>query len=419
MHGNVLVLTLTGILGMFARGMAFPYASLFILSLGGTPSHIGLINSLSPLVGLLAFPVAGYFADRTGRVKLIGYVGYFSGALFLVYVFAPSWHFLVLGALLRGFTVIQFPASSAIIADSLAPQNRGKGLATMRTMSSMLAVAAPYAAGALLSTLNTEIGMRCLYAFLALAYIASATINQHFLKETSNQSQQTATRLGVAATLRTVYANVPRTVSDLPRSLKALSVVLILSLTANAVAGPFWVVYALEHIGLSPSQWGLILLVEALLRNLAFIPAGVATDRWGRTPFILAPLILSVISTPLFPLASGFLPVLLIRASTGIATAFFSPACSALLADTIPREQRGRVMALLGQGTVMLGASSGGTGGPGLGFLVTIPLVLASLAGGYLYGANPVYPWLCVLVTTASAITVGFLFIRDPKQAKV
>ncbi len=131
MRGNILVLTMTGILGMFTRGMAFPYASLFILSLGGRPSHIGLINSLSPLVGLLAFPVAGYLADRTGRVRLIGYVGCFSGAVFLLYAFAPSWHFLALGALLRGLAVIQFPASSALIADSLAPQNRGKGLATM------------------------------------------------------------------------------------------------------------------------------------------------------------------------------------------------------------------------------------------------------------------------------------------------
>ncbi len=271
----------------------------------------------------------------------------------------------------------------------------------------------------MLETLNTETGMRYLYALLALAYIASAAINMRLLKETSSRSPQTPGRLGAVATLRNAYGDIPRTISELPRALKALSVVLILSLTANAVAGPFWVVYALEHIGLSPSQWGLILLVESALRNIAFIPAGTATDRWGRTPFVLAPLLLSLISVPLFPLVSGFLPVLFIRAATGIATAFFSPACSALLADTVARDQRGRVMALLGQGTVMLGASSGGTGGPGLGFLVTIPLVVASLAGGYLYAANPIYPWLYVLVTTASAITIGLLFIRDPKQAQV
>ena len=67
----------------------------------------------------------------------------------------------------------------------------------------------------------------------------------------------------------------------------------------------------------------------------------------------------------------------------------------------------------------MIGASSGGTGGPGLGFLVSIPLVVASLAGGYLYTANPVYPWVFVLIVTCIALTLALIFIRDPQEAQV
>ena len=76
-------------------------------------------------------------------------------------------------------------------------------------------------------------------------------------------------------------------------------------------------------------------------------------------------------------------------------------------------------MAALGQGGVMIGAAGGGTGGPGTGFLITLPLMIASLAGGYLYAQNPSYPWLFILIASTLATLLTALFIRDPKQAEI
>ncbi|MFO7916701.1 MAG: hypothetical protein R6V13_01305 [Anaerolineae bacterium] len=121
---------------------------------------------------------------------------------------------------------------------------------------------------------------------------------------------------------------------------------------------------------------------------------------------------------PLFVLSETFLHVLLIRSVIGIVNAFFVPACSALMADMVPKELRGRVMAALGRGTVMIGASSGGTGGPGVGFLMTLPIMLSSLTGGYLYDWHPAYPWLFVVVATLISLLLSVLFIRDPKEAE-
>ena len=419
MRGNMLVLTLTGVLGMFGRSMAFPYASLYILALGGEPAQIGLINSLSPLAGLLVFPLAGYLADHAGRVKIIVLAGYLSSATLLLYVFAPSWRLIALAALLQGFMVIQFPPSSAIIADSLSPGDRGTGFAVMWVLIGAPAMFSPYLAGTLLDLLGADVGMRYLYGFLALAYLVSATINLRFLKETSQPSGARTSLSDIPGTLRKAYAGIPEMLRQLPRSLKALALVIILGFMANAIAGPFWVVYAVEHIGLSSTDWGLILLIETALKSLIYIPAGVMVDRWGRTKCVLASLLLSLVSLPLFAISSSFIHVLLIRAAAALASAFSIPACSALMADTVPRDKRGRVMAALGRGTLMIGAASGGTGGPGVGFLVTIPLMIASLSGGYLYSWNPVYPWAFVLVATLAAVILSALFIRDPDEAEV
>jgi len=419
MHGNILVLTVTRVLGMFCRSMVFPYASLYILALGGEPAQIGFVNSLSPLAGLIVFPIAGYLADRAGRVKLIALAGYFSGAVLLMYVFAPSWKAIAVAGLLQGFTVIQFPPTSAIVADSLSPRNRGIGIATMNTIAGALAIFAPYLAGALLDAYGVSTGMRILYGVMAVAYLASATINLRFLKETSHRSGE---KLGFSHLLemfRSAYNGIPTTLKRLPRSLKALTAVVILGFMANAVAGPFWVVYASEHIGLPSTEWGLILLVETALRNLAYIPAGVVVDRYGRTKCVLASLLLSLVSVPLFVFSVNFTQVLLIRSAVAITNAFFVPACSALMADTIPRDMRGRVMAAIGRGAVMVGAASGGTGGPGMGFIITIPVMLASILGGTLYSRNPAHPWGFVSIAMAVSVVLSALFIRDPKKAEI
>ena len=43
----MLVLTVSGGLGMFSRNMVFPYIPLYILSLGGDPAEIGIPSGTS------------------------------------------------------------------------------------------------------------------------------------------------------------------------------------------------------------------------------------------------------------------------------------------------------------------------------------------------------------------------------------
>jgi MFS family permease len=418
MKGNIAVLSVTQMLGRFFRHMVLPYASLYVLALGGDSSQIGVINSLRPLAGLIMFPLAGYFTDRAGRKRLIALAGYLSAATMLIYVFAPSWEWIALAAFLHGFMVFQFPPTSAIIADSLTPENRGIGVATMNTLPSILAMFSPYIAALILEIYDTAPGMRILYALLAGAIATSATINLRFLKETADGGDK-GPSLSVAQIFRDAYGGIPSMLGQLPVSVRALGIVVILGFMANGVATSFWVVYAVEEIGLSTVNWGLILFIEAALKAVIYIPAGVLVDRYGRTRSLMASLLISLFSIPTFILVRGFYPVLAIRIAVGIANVLFIPACSALMADCVPREIRGRVMAAFGRGTVLVGATGGGTGGPGLGFLVTLPLMVSSLAGGILYAANPVYPWYFFLFTILVSIAVTALYVRDPKNAEI
>jgi MFS family permease len=192
----------------------------------------------------------------------------------------------------------------------------------------------------------------------------------------------------------------------------------MLSFITNGLTGPYWVVYAVEEVGLSAREWGLIMLVEAVLRLGMFLPAGLLVDRWGRTTSLVAALAISALASPLFVVVKGMWAILAVRAVLAVAFTLAIPACTALMADLVPRLLRGQLMAALGQGGIMLGAV-GGAGGPALGYLIIPPMMLASLAGGYIYTFNPALPWLLSAAAGFLGVILAVLFIRDPQEAEV
>ena len=224
MRGNVLVLSVSGALGMFARSMVFPYVPLYIMSLGGQPEEIGIVYALGPLGGLLVFPVAGYLADHVGRAKLIAFARFATGGIVIINVFAESWEWIAFARLLQGFIVFHFPAMSAIIADSLSPEHRGRGMATMNTVSGSVAIFAPYVAGLLLDHYGIDLGMRILYSAMAIAYLASGTIERMFIRETRDLENEHISLANASGILKDAYSGVLGLLRRFSVPMRALSV---------------------------------------------------------------------------------------------------------------------------------------------------------------------------------------------------
>ncbi len=417
MNANLRLLTIRQTLSKFFRRMVTPYSSLYILALGGDGAQVGVVNSLSPLAGLLMFPISGYLTDRKGRVKLIALAGYLSALTMLLYLVAPSWEWIALGALLQGFMVFEYPPTSAIMADSINPKSRGTAVATMNTISSTLSMFSPYIAGVVLEIIGDNTGMRILYGLLVLSQVVNATLALRYLEETAKVERSDA-RLDLLTILKDSYGGIPELLRIMPRSVKALGLLVGLGFIANGIASPFWVVYITNVIGLSKIDWGLILLLESIFKLVLWIPCGLIADRYGRTRTLFASIFISFVSLPSLILARNFSHVLLIRFGVGLAGALFMPSATALMVDYTPREQRGRMMAAIGRGSVMIGATGAGSGGPNMGYLFIVPLMASSILGGLLYSLDPTYPWMCVLGTTLIQLASVIFFIRDPEKAE-
>ena len=166
------------------------------------------------------------------------------------------------------------------------------------------------------------------------------------------------------------------------------------------------VIYAVEVVGLSKTQWGLIGTIVSIISTVLTIPGGVLADRIGRKPCITASKILAPISVIGFTFATNFWTLAIARSLGGIAQGFGGvvwgpmggPVWQALVADCTPPEERGRMMGLMGS----------------IAGFASTP---ASWVGGYLYdNVSPKLPFqLSFALDTISTIIFITLF-REPKR---
>jgi len=99
-------------------------------------------------------------------------------------------------------------------------------------------------------------------------------------------------------------------------------------------------------LGVPLETASLLLTVRSLVG--AFSPVyGLAADRYGRRPMMLAGLLALSAGAAMITLAPGLRIALLAFALLGFSKAAFDPAMQAYIGDSVPYERRGRVMSLL------------------------------------------------------------------------
>ena len=85
-----------------------------------------------------------------------------------------------------------------------------------------------------------------------------------------------------------------------------------------------------------------------------------------------------------------------------------------MVADAVPREQRGSFDAAFGRGIIAISRIQESTG-----FVPSIATMLGALTGGFIYSLNPTYPWLILSITLVVILAVTLIFFREPEKAEL
>jgi len=99
-----------------------------------------------------------------------------------------------------------------------------------------------------------------------------------------------------------------------------------------------------------------------------------------------------------------------------VANTFLISGAPTFMAHSVPSDKRGRVMAALGQGMLVINTRGGGGGGPGMGAILTIPSILGSIIGGFIYSFDATLPWVLLAIFLLFNAGIAIALISSSKN---
>lgn len=401
--GNFLILIITWILMYSTQPIPDTYASLYYLSLGATPFLLSVMFFVGSLAtAFVQFP-GGYLADKHGRRWLIATMSFGLALGYLLFIFAPSWHFIVLGMIVQNLCCIYTPALMSMMMDSLEPRKRGIGFNFQAVITSLIMLPAPLIAAALVLvngeyiSPQSDFGMRIAYSIVLGAYIIAAILRLK-LKETLENNEKNG------------HPNILKAFHDYPKVIKESWHVwskvpksaYYLFLTTVGINGLvsgcqiFFVIYATEILKITGSQYALIMALMYLSIAIPTLIAGFKMDTIGRKKFLILGYLLYVPAMLLFVFADFYLLIVAFFLY-GLGNTLRVNSSQVLLGDLIPRELRGKAVGFLY-------------------FFLYLTQAFVYLLVGFLYSyVAPQLPFLLLAVTALPLALVVSLKIVEPK----
>jgi len=336
-RGGILLLSLAGFFGIFSTTMSkSPVLPLFVKSLSGSETVVGLIAAVSPLAGVLfSFPV-GVLADRMGKKRLL----LVSGA---VLVAAPVLYFLVANPFwlipIRFFhgiaTAILTPVASACILGAY-PETKGEKLGLFSSATLMGRTLAPLLGGALISWflyLGGALPYRVVYV-AAFAAAVPALVFLLALDRGSGEAGPGPARVTPGDFLRGLWEFLSN------RRLLGTSFVEMATYFAYGVLETYLPLY-LAGLGVPPYQIGLVFSLQVLSIALTKPLFGRLADRVDRRRQVLAGIALLAAATAVIPLSSSVIVVAAVSILFGLAVSVSTVATSSYVAEVVTGERIG------------------------------------------------------------------------------
>lgn len=380
-----------------AQPIPATYASLYYLSLGANDFLLAVMGFAGSIaVALVQFP-GGYLADKHGRRWIVTTMTFGLAASTLLFIFAPSWQFIMIGLIIQNLCAVYGPALMAMVFDSLPPENRGAGFSLQSAITSIVLLPGPLIAQYLVWAFNFDLGMRVAYTIVLFAYFSVAVLRLR-LKETLPPNGEDANP-SLASLLRSYPHSVKQSVLVWQKMPKSAFNLFLAVITMNGLVVScqmYFVVYATTVLGLSVEQWAFVLAFQYLSIALPSILAGLSMDKTGRKRFLILGYLLYVPGMLLF-LNADFNVMLLAFFFFGLGNILQLNSYQVLMSDLTPRNLRGTVTGCMQ-------------------FFMYIAQAVLLVAVGFLYAyVAPQLPFLLLAIAAVPLSLFVFLSVHEPK----
>ncbi len=335
----------------------------YLQAVGATVFVIGLYDALRTLLGAIYAYPGGVLVDRWGHRRvfiifnLVSIVGY---ALVLL---VPHWAAVIAGMFLfLSWTCFSLPATFSLIGAALEANRHSMGIGVQSVIKRLPIMIAPIFGGMLIDRFGIIGGVRI--ALIVSIFLSALTILvQRQLREEPREEAPADERWSFWQSLR-----------EFNRPMRRLLLSDILIRFCERIPYAWVVIFAMDYIGVSGEQVGVLTAIEMLAATLCIIPASHYADRHGREPFVIATFIMFTLF-PISLLMSRSFPALVVAFGIRGLKEFGDTSRKALIIGYSDSNRRGQMVGayyLVRDLIVSTGAILGAylwKVGPGLNFL--------------------------------------------------
>ncbi|MEY2555761.1 MAG: hypothetical protein QOF93_905 [Verrucomicrobiota bacterium] len=258
----------------------------FLQALGASVFVIGLYDALRTLLGAVYAYPGGVIVDLWGHRRafltfnIVSIVGY---ALVLL---VPHWAAVIAGMFLfLSWSCFSLPATFSLVAAALEANRHSMGIGVQSVIKRLPIMIAPFFGGVLIDRFGVIGGVRIALVISIILSGAAIFVQRQISDEP--KAETAGERLTFRQSLREFNSPMRRLLlSD------------ILVRFCERIPYAWVVIFAMDYIGVSAKQIGVLTAVEMLAATLCIIPASHYADRYGREPFV----IVTFIMFTLFPI---------------------------------------------------------------------------------------------------------------------
>jgi MFS family permease len=343
----------------------------YLDALGAPILAIGLYDGLKTIIGAVYALPGGIAVDRWGHRTALGAFTALSIAGYAV-VFGVQHWVAVLAAsfLFLAWASLSLPASFTLVGESLPPEKHAMGIGIQSLVRRLPVIIGPVAGGMLMDRFGLTSGVRY-GVVLSMLLAGAALVLQRSIRVIPKMAGAPgldfrALRRGSGPELRRLL------VSD------------ILVRFCERIPFAWVVIYAMDSLGMSATQTGLLIAIEMAAAIACYVPASYLADRHGKEPFVVATFVFFTLFPVLLSLSQGFSSLALAFAVRGLKE-FGEPARKALILGYSPAGRKGQTIgayylvrdgvvsfaSLLGAGLWKLGPAVNFWSAAGIGVLGT------------------------------------------------
>lgn len=327
----VVLLVATFVIGI-GEELWMRFVPKYLQALGATVFVIGLFDGLRTLLGAVYAYPGGVLVDRWGHRRAFLAFNLFSIAGYSLVLLLPHWGAVIAGMFLfLSWTCFSLPATFSLIGATLGANRHAMGVGLQSVIKRLPIMVAPLLGGILIDRFGIIDGVRI--GLIVSILLSGATILvQRRLHEAPAQPVAAVDRWTFWQSLRGLNAPLRRLLlSD------------ILVRFCERIPFAWVVIYAMDNIGVSAKQFGILTTVEMLTATLCIIPASHFADKHRREPFILV----TFVFFTLFPIAlwlSGSFAMLLVAFAIRGLKEFGDTSRKALIIGYCAPQRRGQMI---------------------------------------------------------------------------